>query len=184
MVSIITLTDLSQHKTVQDLWVAVHGNVYDLTSFAADHPGGIDILVECAGTDATEPYDYAGHGDDATEAMVKFKVGPLEGHQVKPKNAAHSIKAATTASGVSSWASGSGILGSQSLLVVIMGVILMLMGLVGKNVSLVDSFLGGILAASSVGSVGLGWGYFKFKETLKHQKEVFEYPAVIKRRKR
>ncbi|KAL2142952.1 hypothetical protein VTI28DRAFT_474 [Corynascus sepedonium] len=77
---VITTTQLGEHKTVHDLWIAVHGY--------ADHPGGIEILVECAGTDGSEPYDYAGHGEDATATMERFKVGKLAGYQSlsKPKS--------------------------------------------------------------------------------------------------
>ncbi|KAK3995341.1 cytochrome b5-like heme/steroid binding domain-containing protein [Cladorrhinum sp. PSN332] len=219
MASITTTTttaaELAKHKTAQDLWVAVHGNVYDLTSFAADHPGGIDILVECAGTDASEPYDYAGHGDDATEAMLKFRVGPLEGHRgaANARNASSSSK--SSAAGNSPKAAaltdrfGLGLLGSQLMLVLmgvvtIVGVVVLLMGRLGllqaessrsssssssspstRSVfGSVDSFVGGMLAASGFGSVGLGWAYLRFRETLKHEKEVFAYPAVIPRRKR
>lgn len=54
--------------------------VYNLTDFAADHPGGIDVILDCAGDDATEPFDYAGHSSDAARSMAKFQVGNLEGH--------------------------------------------------------------------------------------------------------
>ncbi|KAK1977273.1 cytochrome b5-like heme/steroid binding domain-containing protein, partial [Colletotrichum cereale] len=66
--------ELGRHKSRQDLWVAVHGKVYDLTAFAEDHPGGIEVLVECAGTDATESFDFAGHTAEAIEAMQRFLV--------------------------------------------------------------------------------------------------------------
>lgn len=187
--------------------------MYDLTLFAADHPGGIDILVECAGTDASEPYDYAGHGNDATEAMRKFKVGPLEGAHLEPAsrdktagNANSSTAPVGTfksaSAGGSSWASGSGF-GSQLTPMLAFVGVLALVGISARNAfrgdrrewqqresssaplfGSVDSFVGGLLAASTFGSVGLGWAYLKFKDTLKHEKEVFAYPAVIPRRKR
>ena len=192
--------------------------VYDLTSFAADHPGGIDILVECAGTDASEPYDYAGHGDDATEAMRKFKVGTLEGahghlsSQSRDKTGAGNsngsaapANSTSSSKSSSSWASGSGI-GSQLMPMLAFVGVLALVGISVRNAiggerrerrlpgestgvagplfGFVDSFIGGLLAASTFGSVGLGWAYLRFKETLKHEKEVFAYPAVIPRRKR
>ncbi|KAL2760694.1 hypothetical protein ACRALDRAFT_1016639, partial [Sodiomyces alcalophilus JCM 7366] len=52
--------------------------VYDLTEFASDHPGGIDVLKDTAGTDATESFEYAGHTADAITTMAKFQVGRLE----------------------------------------------------------------------------------------------------------
>ena len=35
----------------------LYGNVYDVTSFLPDHPGGSKIVLQLAGTDATEEYD-------------------------------------------------------------------------------------------------------------------------------
>ncbi|KAM3563901.1 hypothetical protein MY1884_001022 [Beauveria asiatica] len=51
--------------------LAVHGK--------ADHPGGVDVLKDSAGTDATESFDYAGHPKSAFQSMVKFCIGRLEG---------------------------------------------------------------------------------------------------------
>lgn len=53
--------------------------MYDLTNFAGDHPGGIDILKDCAGTDGTEAYDYAGHNEDSVVTLQRFRVGVLKG---------------------------------------------------------------------------------------------------------
>lgn len=32
--------DVASHKTASDLWIIVDEDVYDLTSFQDDHPGG------------------------------------------------------------------------------------------------------------------------------------------------
>ncbi|KAL8785262.1 MAG: hypothetical protein Q9213_003466 [Squamulea squamosa] len=73
----ITLGQLAEHKTLQSLWIAVHGYVYDLTTFSSDHPGGIEALESCAGIDGTESYDYAGHSDSNMEKMQQYRVGRL-----------------------------------------------------------------------------------------------------------
>jgi len=52
-----------------------------LTDFASNHPGGIEVLVEVSGTDATEPFDYAGHGKAALRKMESLEVGRLEGSE-------------------------------------------------------------------------------------------------------
>jgi cytochrome-b5 reductase len=57
--------------------------VYDVTKYIHDHPGGSDILVEAAGTDATEAFDNAGHSEDAFEIMAEFQVGVLKGASKK-----------------------------------------------------------------------------------------------------
>ncbi|PVI02668.1 cytochrome b5, partial [Periconia macrospinosa] len=73
-----TLHQLASHNTQSDLWIAVKGKVYDLSNFATDHPGGVDVLIDCAGADGTETYEYAGHSDDAIQTMERFQVGVLE----------------------------------------------------------------------------------------------------------
>jgi cytochrome b involved in lipid metabolism len=49
----IALDELALHNTRQDIWVALHGNVYDLTSWASQHPGGFQHVFDMAGTDGT-----------------------------------------------------------------------------------------------------------------------------------
>jgi hypothetical protein len=41
------------------------------------------------------------------------------------------------------------------------------------------AFLAGIIVASSVGATGLNFVYRRFEETLKAEKDVFQYPSII-----
>lgn len=52
----VTLKELSQHKTEEDCWVAIHGIVYDLTSFADEHPAGAQSIHELAGKDGSDAF--------------------------------------------------------------------------------------------------------------------------------
>jgi L-lactate dehydrogenase (cytochrome) len=56
MSPLISAPEVAVHKTADDLWTVVDGEVYDLTEFAPEHPGGLDILVRYAGRDATAAY--------------------------------------------------------------------------------------------------------------------------------
>ncbi|KAL8663550.1 MAG: hypothetical protein Q9202_003738 [Teloschistes flavicans] len=96
--SSITLEQLAEHNTLQSLWIAVHGYgltgarpVYDLTTFSSDHPGGIEALENCAGTDGTESYDYAGHSDSNMEKMQQYRVGRLAGSLEQPSPISQNI---------------------------------------------------------------------------------------------
>ena len=40
-----------------DIWVIIHGKVYDLTNFLPEHPGGQKIILKYAGKDATNSFD-------------------------------------------------------------------------------------------------------------------------------
>ena len=55
--TIVSESELAQHNSIDDLWVAVEDKVYNLTQFQFEHPGGSDILVEVAGKDATEEFE-------------------------------------------------------------------------------------------------------------------------------
>jgi isopentenyl diphosphate isomerase/L-lactate dehydrogenase-like FMN-dependent dehydrogenase len=51
-----TLT-VSSHRTADSCWVILYNKVYDVTSFLPNHPGGSKIILQLAGTDATEEFD-------------------------------------------------------------------------------------------------------------------------------
>jgi cytochrome-b5 reductase len=60
--------------------------VYNVTEYARDHPGGNDVLLEVAGTDATSAYEDIGHSEDAGEIMHGLLVGVLEGATQETKS--------------------------------------------------------------------------------------------------
>lgn len=51
--------------------------VYDITKYLDDHPGGAPVLVEVAGTDATEAFEEIGHSDEARELLKPYLLGKL-----------------------------------------------------------------------------------------------------------
>lgn len=60
----MSMADVAKHNTKNDLWMVIHGKVYDVREYARDHPGGAEALVEVAGTDATSAYEDVGHSED------------------------------------------------------------------------------------------------------------------------
>ncbi|KAF2156425.1 hypothetical protein K461DRAFT_252433 [Myriangium duriaei CBS 260.36] len=57
MGKVFTYDEVSQHRSPESCWVVLYDNVYDVTKFLPDHPGGSKIILQLAGTDATEEYD-------------------------------------------------------------------------------------------------------------------------------
>jgi cytochrome-b5 reductase len=43
-----------------------------------DHPGGADLLIDVAGTDATAAYEDVGHSEDADEILQTYLIGTLK----------------------------------------------------------------------------------------------------------
>ena len=53
----------------------MNAQVYDVTSFLHDHPGGDDVMLAVAGTDATEAFEEVRHNIRAKMMLNGFKVG-------------------------------------------------------------------------------------------------------------
>lgn len=66
------------HNTRDDCWIIVRNNVYNITGFIADHPGGADILLTRAGEDATS-YFVTKHGNNPAvqKQLERYKIGEL-----------------------------------------------------------------------------------------------------------
>jgi len=74
----VSAEELAAHATVSSCWVALHGIVYDFTTFAEEHPAGAESILKLGGTDGTEMYETV-HNlkmlDDFTEDVVGKYVG-------------------------------------------------------------------------------------------------------------
>ncbi|CCE78169.1 Piso0_000785 [Millerozyma farinosa CBS 7064] len=92
----ITEEEVAKHNTTSDLWVVYNGQVYDVSNYIDEHPGGEEVVLDVAGQDATEAFDDIGHSDDAREILKGLLIGKLEGGVVKTEAA---TKSAGTDSG-------------------------------------------------------------------------------------
>ncbi|KAI0977417.1 mitochondrial cytochrome-like protein b2 [Xylaria arbuscula] len=52
----VSVEEIAAHRSLDDLWLVVDGVVYDLSEFAPEHPGGVQVLLQHAGRDATAAY--------------------------------------------------------------------------------------------------------------------------------
>lgn len=66
----LTLDEISKHNSNNDCWVVIRDNVYDVSPFMKDHPGGVDAIMAYAGADATESFEMM-HADS-----ILKKYGP------------------------------------------------------------------------------------------------------------
>jgi cytochrome b involved in lipid metabolism len=77
----ITLMEVSSHSSQTDCWLAIEGQVYDVTSFIPSHPGGEQILLGC-GKDATgmfnsRPSNGTSHSTNARTISGQYRIGTL-----------------------------------------------------------------------------------------------------------
>ncbi|KIW36460.1 uncharacterized protein PV06_11276 [Exophiala oligosperma] len=70
MAKVFTVPEVAMHNKKEDLFMIIHGKVYDCTDFADKHPAGHEILLEVAGKEASEAFEEVGHSEDA-KAMLK-----------------------------------------------------------------------------------------------------------------
>ncbi|XP_074645768.1 cytochrome b5-like [Tubulanus polymorphus] len=70
-----TVREVGKHCSMDSCWIIVHDKVYNVTEFVSKHPGGVEIILESAGYDATIPFKYKGHSDHAYEMLEKYLIG-------------------------------------------------------------------------------------------------------------
>jgi cytochrome b involved in lipid metabolism len=78
---IISPAELARHALPSDCWMAIRGNVYDLTSYLPNHPSPPNIVLPWCGKDATEAYNTKAkrrpHSPYADELLAKYRIGVL-----------------------------------------------------------------------------------------------------------
>ncbi|KFY94654.1 hypothetical protein V498_03796 [Pseudogymnoascus sp. VKM F-4517 (FW-2822)] len=57
MAKVFDAAEVAKHNTSESCWVILYGDVYDVTEFLPEHPGGSKIILKLAGRDATEEFD-------------------------------------------------------------------------------------------------------------------------------
>lgn len=72
-----TRKEIATRNSKTDAVTIIDNQVYELTKFLDDHPGGHEVLLQAAGRDSSEDFDDVGHSLDAKELMKKFLVGEL-----------------------------------------------------------------------------------------------------------
>lgn len=67
--------EIRRHAEVGDIWMVVHGVVYDCSSWIRFHPGGADTIMEAAGRDGTLLFDHYHRWVAADVMLAPFVVG-------------------------------------------------------------------------------------------------------------
>jgi cytochrome b involved in lipid metabolism len=81
----ITMEELARHNTASDCWIGLHGNVYDLTDYAQNHPGGARVVTNLAGIDGTLEYEIF-HSQGLLALVEGTLVGRLDESSAIPSS--------------------------------------------------------------------------------------------------
>lgn len=75
----VSAAELARHNSRADCWIAVHGEVYDVTRYIDEHPAPTATIVNVCGTDATVSFDTKErgrpHSQHAWELLRTMRVG-------------------------------------------------------------------------------------------------------------
>ena len=72
----ITRADLATHNQGNDCWLLIKGEVYDVSSFINQHPGGQGIIINNCGQEVTGIFASI-HSNRAWNLLTKYEVGSL-----------------------------------------------------------------------------------------------------------
>lgn len=73
-----TLDQVAEHANAVSCWATINGDVYDLTTWIQQHPGGENAIRSICGTDASVPFNNEhGHQDEPNNELGQFYIGPL-----------------------------------------------------------------------------------------------------------
>ncbi|WWC89600.1 uncharacterized protein L201_004525 [Kwoniella dendrophila CBS 6074] len=75
---LISFEEVQKHTKRDDCWVVIDGNIYDVTDFLDQHPGGAEIVLANAGKDATKIFKPL-HPPDALDTLEPYQhLGPVD----------------------------------------------------------------------------------------------------------
>ncbi|KAF1924068.1 putative cytochrome b5 reductase [Didymella exigua CBS 183.55] len=190
---VYSAADIAAHSSKDDIWITIHGKVYDVTTYARDHPGGVDLLVDVAGKDATEDYLNVGHSEDADDILEGYLIG-IAASPEKPKRSKEiklvqqvplpaTVKSSSVASGVVKAVAGPLALAGAGYCALTYGpsprvLLSHLPQLPATSVSSGHSaFAGGFAIASVVSTIGATVVANKLSKLVKLESSLKKYPA-------
>lgn len=73
--------EVARHATPEDCWMAIRGDVYDLSAYLPEHPARPALVTPWCGREATDAYNTKNkgraHSPAADELLTHYKIGRL-----------------------------------------------------------------------------------------------------------
>ncbi|KXS12594.1 putative acyl-CoA dehydrogenase [Gonapodya prolifera JEL478] len=83
-----TASEVSQHSSPSDAWIIIDSEVFDVTKFADEHPGGKKILLKVAGKDASKEFrQFHNVNVVLNQYGAKLRIGKVASALSEAKNA-------------------------------------------------------------------------------------------------
>ncbi|MEN9970823.1 MAG: hypothetical protein RL146_124 [Actinomycetota bacterium] len=74
----LTAAEVATHNTAADCWTIIKSDVYDLTSYIQQHPGGSGVLTNLCGKDASSAFESQHSTEMApASALAALKIGRI-----------------------------------------------------------------------------------------------------------
>lgn len=74
-----TLAEVAAHGDATSCWSAINGNVYDLTKWIAQHPGGEGAILSICGKDGSTAFNNQHGGQSRPESILSnYIIGALK----------------------------------------------------------------------------------------------------------
>ncbi len=78
MVKTYSISEVALHKASTNCWTAISGEVFDLTTWIKQHPGGDKAILSICGIDGTKAFEGQHGGKAKIEMKLEtFKIGNL-----------------------------------------------------------------------------------------------------------
>lgn len=78
---VYTPADLARHASADDCWMAIGGQVYDLTAYLPKHPADDALMLAWCGKEASEAYRTKttgrAHSPRADQLLPPYRIGVL-----------------------------------------------------------------------------------------------------------
>ena len=72
----IAMSEVARHTTLNDCYLVINGNVYDVTPFIPFHPAGSRIIEQYCGQEVTNIFARI-HSNRAWDLLAKYKIGTV-----------------------------------------------------------------------------------------------------------
>ncbi len=72
----VSESELAKYSTEDECWVSIYDHVYDLTTFAGEHPAGAESIHNLCGQDGTEAFESV-HNKGMMEDFEEVLIGKL-----------------------------------------------------------------------------------------------------------